>query len=188
VLNEILPESEKWGIDAAPSLIATEQALHWKPDPLLRLASIVPPDAERLDKMALRLKLSNAEAAYLRAWASATPVDDEISEAAFARLLYRNGAGGILTRLKLALAVARGKADGHIKEMSRSARLGRLLDQAERWKKPQFPIGGADVIASGIAAGPLIGEALQTLENQWVEENFSADRATLLARLNGLAK
>ncbi|MGO6900642.1 CCA tRNA nucleotidyltransferase, partial [Rhizobium ruizarguesonis] len=44
VLTEILPESERWGIDAIPSLITTEKALGWTPDPLLRLAAIVPPD------------------------------------------------------------------------------------------------------------------------------------------------
>ena len=71
-------------------------------------------------------------------------------------------------------------------EMSRSARLGKLLDQALAWKKPQFPIGGGDVISKGIPAGPRVGETLAMLENQWVEENFAADRATLLARLNDL--
>ena len=35
VLNEVLPETEKWGIDAIPALVSTEKALGWKPDPLL---------------------------------------------------------------------------------------------------------------------------------------------------------
>ncbi|HCL64495.1 MAG TPA: CCA tRNA nucleotidyltransferase, partial [Rhizobium sp.] len=48
VLSEILPETEKWGIDAIPGLVACEQALGWKPEPMLRLAAIVPKDAERL--------------------------------------------------------------------------------------------------------------------------------------------
>ncbi|MFN7091106.1 MAG: CCA tRNA nucleotidyltransferase, partial [Allorhizobium sp.] len=42
VLTEILPETEKWGIDAIPGLIAAEQALGWEPDALLRLCAIVP--------------------------------------------------------------------------------------------------------------------------------------------------
>ncbi|WP_086994243.1 CCA tRNA nucleotidyltransferase [Rhizobium sullae] len=188
VLSEVLPETEKWGIDAIPALVATEKALSWKPDPLLRLASIVPPDAERLERMAVRLRFSNAEAAYFRAWAAARPVDDEMSAAAFDRLLYRNGAEGIATRLKLALAVARGKAEGNMEEMSRSARLGKLLAQALAWRKPKFPIGGGDVISTGIPAGPRVGETLAKLESQWVDENFAADRAALLARLNELSK
>jgi poly(A) polymerase len=188
VLSEILPETEKWGIDAIPALVATEKALGWEPDPLLRLASIIPPDPARLEELAARLKFSNAEAAYFRAWAKAAPVNDEISAAAFEKLLYRNGADGIIVRLKLALGVARGKAEnGSFDEMSRSARLSKLLDHARIWKKPQFPLNGADVMATGIQAGPKVGEILSTLENQWVEENFVSDRAALLARLSEIA-
>lgn len=187
-LTEVLPETEKWGIDAIPSLIATERALGWTPDPLLRLAAIVPPDAKRLEAMAARLKLANAEAAVFKAWANAAPVNDEMSTAAFDRLLYRNGAEGIITRLKLALAVARGKAEGDMAEMARSARLNKLLDHAGAWVKPSFPVNGGDVMAAGIPSGRQVGETLAALEHQWVEENFASDRATLLARLSDRVK
>jgi poly(A) polymerase len=187
-LTEILPETEKWGIDAIPALIATEKALGWTPDPLLRLASIVPPDAKRLEAMAVRLKLANAEAAVFKAWANAAPVNDEMSMAAFDRLLYRNGAEGITMRLKLALAVARGKAEGDMAEMARSARLNRLLDHVNAWVKPSFPVNGGDVMAAGIPSGRQVGETLAALEHQWVEENFASDRAILLARLSDRVK
>ena len=188
VLNEILPETEKWGIDAIPALIATEQALGWKPDPLLRLASIVPPDVPRLAAMAERLKLANADAAWVKTWALTVPINDEMSAAAFDRVLYRNAPEGVIARLKLALAIARGKAEGDMKEMGRSARLSKLLQQAQTWTKPKFPLSGGDVMAAGVTAGPRVGEVLQTLESQWVDENFAADRAALLARLDGIVK
>lgn len=187
ILTEILPETEKWGIDAVPALIATEQALHWTADPMLRLTAIVPPDAARLAKLAERLRLSKAEAAYLQAWANAPLVKDDISEAAFERLLYRHEPSGIAIRLKLALAVARGKAESDFEEMSRSARLGKLLERVAAWKRPAFPISGADALAAGIPAGPRIGELLGTLEQAWVDDNFKSDRASLLARLKELA-
>ncbi|MFK0329847.1 CCA tRNA nucleotidyltransferase [Rhizobium sp. NPDC090275] len=187
-LTEILPETEKWGIDAIPALIATEKALGWAPDPLLRLAAIVPPDAKRLEAMAARLKFANAEAAVFKAWANAAPINDEMSMAAFDRLLYRNGAEGIITRLKLALAVARGKAEGDMAEMARSARLNKLLDHAGAWVKPSFPVNGGDVMAAGVPSGRQVGETLAALEHQWVEENFASDRATLLARLSDRVK
>jgi poly(A) polymerase len=188
VLTEVVPETEKWGIDAIPALLATEKALGWRPDPLLRLAAIVPPDVARLEKMAARLRLANAEAGFLKAWAMAAPINDEMSSAAFDRLLYRSGTEGIVARLKLALAAARGKAEGDLNEMSRSARLGKLLDHAEMWKKPSFPLNGSDVMAAGVRAGKRIGEILSDLENQWIDENFAADRAALLARLADLVK
>ncbi|MCB1454191.1 MAG: CCA tRNA nucleotidyltransferase, partial [Rhizobiaceae bacterium] len=71
VLTRVLRESEKWGIDAVPGLIDAESAQGWKPDALLRLASMVPPDAKRLAGLAERLRLSNAEAERLQAWARA---------------------------------------------------------------------------------------------------------------------
>ncbi len=186
VLSEILPETEKWGIDAIPALISTEKALGWRPEPLLRLAAIIPPDKDRLEKMATRLKVANAEAAYFKAWATVPVVEDELSSTAFARLLYRHGADGIKTRLKLALATARGKAEGNMQEMARSARLGKLLELAEGWTRPQFPINGGDVLGAGVPAGKKVGETLQALEDFWVVENFTPDRAALLARLNSL--
>ncbi|MGZ9724388.1 CCA tRNA nucleotidyltransferase [Rhizobium miluonense] len=187
VLTEVLPETEKWGIDAIPALIAAEQALGWAADPLLRLAAIVPPDAARLGKLAERLRLSKAEAAYLQAWANAPGIKDEISEAAFDRLLYRYDPSGIAVRLKLALAVARGKAEGDFEEMARTARLGKLLERASKWKRPTFPLSGSDALAAGISAGPRVGELLGKLEQEWLEGNFTVDRAGLLARLTDLA-
>src|SRR5690606_18366286 len=59
VLSVILPESEKWGIDAIHSLVRTEQELDWPTDALLRLESMVPPDAARVSEMGKRLKMSN---------------------------------------------------------------------------------------------------------------------------------
>ena len=46
VLTRILPESEKWGIDAIHALVKAEHDLGWPPDPLLRLDAIVPPDTD----------------------------------------------------------------------------------------------------------------------------------------------
>lgn len=187
ILTEVLPETEKWGIDAIPALVATEQALGWQAEPLLRLAAIVPPDAARLAKLAERLRLSKAEAAYLRAWANAPFLNDDISEAAFDRLLYRHDPSGVAVRLKLALAVARGKAEGDFEEMARAARLGKLLERTAKWEKPAFPLSGADALAAGVGAGPRVGELLGKLEHEWVDGNFTENRASLLARLKALA-
>ena len=83
VLTDILPESEKWGIDAIHGLVAAEKDLGWAPDPLLRLAAIVPPDAARMEALAERLRLSTNEAERLRHWALTAAVgrNDERSGA-----------------------------------------------------------------------------------------------------------
>ena len=186
VLTEVLPETEKWGIDAIPGLVAAERAFGWKPDPLLRLAAIVPPDTERLTDMAKRLRLSKAEAAFFAAWGNAPAIPATIADTAFDRMLYRSGAAGLATRLKLALAVARQKTENDPSLLPEVARLKRLLARAEAWQRPVLPVSGADVLEAGVAAGPRVRELLQKLEEGWIEGNFNADRATLIARLTSL--
>lgn len=183
VLNDIVPESEKWGIDAIPALVEAEKTLAWSPDPLLRLAAIVPPDAERLAGMAERLRMSKAEAAFFQHWASAPKVPDDVTDAVFARMLYRHGVEGIVARLKLALASARAQARIEDAAMLRAARLSTLLKAAQRFDRPKFPLSGADVLKAGVAAGPGVGAMLGQLENQWVDMNFSLSREKLLERL-----
>lgn len=188
VLAQVLPETEKWGIDAILGLVAAEQALGWQPDPLLRLASIVPVDVDRVAAMAVRLRLSNAEAKRLKSWASAPAVDASITDAAFDRLLYRQGVEGIAMRARLALASARADVSAGAEAMQKIARLSALLARAEKFARPQFPLSGADVLAAGLPPGPKVGEILATLEEKWVEMNFSLDRAALTARLQSEIK
>lgn len=46
-----------------------------------------------------------------------------------------------------------------------------------------FPIGGADLLARGMAPGPRVGAELKRLEDAWIESGFQLDRATLLAKI-----
>ncbi|MGE6783960.1 CCA tRNA nucleotidyltransferase [Ensifer adhaerens] len=188
VLTEILPETEKWGIDAIPDIVAAERAFGWKPDPLLRLSAIVPPDAERLEAMAERLRLSKAEAAYFSRWAKAPAVAATTVDTACDRLLYRHGVEGIVVGLRLALATARRKSEGDPAFLTETASLRRLLTRAEAFKRPSFPLNGGDVLKAGVPAGPRVGEILGELENLWVERNFAPDRANLVARLEAMVQ
>lgn len=143
----------------------------------------MPPDKERLAALAARLRLSKAEAGYLANWASAPVIDPEMKETALDRLLYREGVEGVKTRLKLALASARADLSAGDAAMQKVARLSTLLTRAEKFKKPGFPLSGADVMAAGVESGPKVGEVLKSLEEKWIDVNFSLDRAALTARL-----
>ena len=187
VLSQVLPETEKWGIDSIHGLVAAEQALGWTPDPIVRLAAIVPSDIERVIAMASRLRMSNSEAKRLKQWASAPVIDPAIVDTAFDRLLYRQGVDGIKMRLKLALAAARADVSAG-EAMQKIARYSTLMSRAEKFQRPEFPISGADVLASGIAPGPKVGEILGVLEEKWIDVNFSLDRAALTARLQDIVK
>ena len=183
VLTAILPETEKWGIDAVHALVAAEQAMSWTPDPILRLAAIVPDVPERLEAMARRLRMSNAEAARLQAWAMTPPLPDEVTDVGFDRILYRHGIEGVRMRLRLGLAKARASAQENPIAMRKSARLSVLSGRCDAYRRPIFPLSGADVLAAGVPAGKRVGEVLGALEALWVERNFALDRDELAARL-----
>ncbi len=188
VLTEILPETEKWGIDAVHGLVAAEQALKWEPDPLLRLAAIVPDDPERLEALSKRLRMSNAEAARLQAWATAPVLPDEVTDVGFDRMLYRHGREGIGMRLRLALAASRSSAPGDPFAMRKTARLTSLLARCDHYRRPVFPLTGADVLAAGVPPGRRVGEVLAILEAFWIERNFTPDRMALSARLGEMIR
>ena len=63
-----------------------------------------------------------------------------------------------------------------------------LLAEAKRWRPIALPIGGADVLALGIAPGPEVGKLLSAGESWWQDGDFAANRAECLARLASLAR
>ena len=86
------PRARNGGIDSIGGLIATETALGWEPDPLLRLMAIVPPDTERMRELSVRLKLSRADSERLVQWTQAPVIASTLAITALDRLLYRHGA------------------------------------------------------------------------------------------------
>ncbi|AIJ55110.1 hypothetical protein C086_01457 [Brucella abortus F6/05-3] len=184
VLNLVLPESEKWGIDAIHGLVRTQSDLGWQADPLLRLESLVPPDAVRMEELGKRMKMSNAERARLEAWARADAVKPGLSEQALKKAIYRGSKQALLDRIRLAYAAARQEAVGSDEAMIRAGGVARLLDAAEHYDAPVFPITGGDLLARGIEKGPGLGETLRSLETLWIDSCFSLDREALLRKLD----
>lgn len=182
VLTAVLPESEKWGIDAIHGLVRTEKDLGWAADPMLRLEAIVPPDAVRMKALAERLRFSNEEADRLRHWALAAPPESKATETELAKKLYFGERGGFVDRLRLALAAARARAIEDNEAMIQAGGFSRLLGFASKWEKPAFPIKGADLTALGASPGPKLGATLKNLEKEWVESGFTLERGALMER------
>lgn len=182
VLTRVLPESEKWGIDAIHALVRTEIDLGWTPVPLMRLEAIVPPDAARMAILAERLKLSNREAARLKEWSLADLPPARTTEAELAKRLYRGDAQGIADRLRLALASARGCAIEDDAALLEAGGYARMIAFVEKWGKPVFPVKGADLAELGAEPGPKIGETLRQLETEWIDSGFTLARDALLQR------
>lgn len=183
VLTQILPESEKWGIDTIHGLILAERDLDWKPDALLRLEAMVPPDAARMTALGKRLRLSNADKSRLEKWALSDTPKPELSDIGLMKLIYSGCRQALTDRMKLALVAARMNAETDTQAMVRSAQLIRLLDVAAHAEVPVFPLSGADLMKCGLEKGPALGQKLKALETQWLASGFTLSKAQLLQDL-----
>jgi poly(A) polymerase len=159
-------------------LAALEDVLGLKPDPLRRLIALATPG--RTAHLRDRLRLSNNEAARISNVILPDRTFEPGSTADAAKpFIYRHGADayrdGVLLTWAQDLAIP----------PSDAARRG-LLNLADSWARPVFPIGGKDVLALGVPPGPHVGDILDRLENWWVESGFPADDTVIRAHLAGL--
>ena len=147
VLAVVLPEARERELAALEQLIATELAQSAFPDPLRRLAALVPAIPTLAEAVAARLRLSRQQRARL-----VCAAERKDSDAAEPRALaYREGLACARDRLLLAGADAA------------------LLAE---WDIPNFPLKGGQVVAKGVAAGPEVARIMQAVEKRWVEEGF----------------
>lgn len=180
ILGIILPETEKWGIDAFRPLIETERVMRLPPDPLLRLFSIVPRDEVRLKKMAERLRFSKLEKTRLMDFARISPIKYNSSDIEIKKLVYHHGKQAVLDELTLALSNARAHALSNDNALVEASHYTRLRKLTEQYDIPVFPLTGKDLLPLGITEGPAIGHKLKALEKRWVESGFLLDRKALL--------
>src|SRR3546814_4792242 len=95
IFAPIVPEIDAGGVDRLARLAEAEAVASISPDPIRRLAALLPPVPETAATIAARLKLSNAERKRLAA--AQAPIDEATSEA----LAYRRGANGAVDALLL---------------------------------------------------------------------------------------
>ncbi len=179
VLQFVLPEAI--GLDLFNALVALELEEHLEPDPYLRLLSLYPKEMDIVAADVRRLKMSNREKNRLLTTASdETDFSKEFSAKNFRSTIYRIGKDVFLGRARLAWAV-RGREANH-----RYWRV--LLQSAEKYERPDFPISGEHIIAVGVPEGKPVGEVLRSVRNWWIEEDFPADVALIARKMRELAE
>jgi poly(A) polymerase len=146
------------------AMIAAERVMDFAPSAVRRLAALTVAVTEDAKRVAVRLRLSNAEAKALdsmghRWWRFAGK-----DEARARQLLYRLGEDPYRDRLMLAWSRA-DMADG-------VARWQALATLPQRWTAPKFPLKAADFVARGIAEGPALGHVLTLAEDAWLAADF----------------
>jgi tRNA nucleotidyltransferase/poly(A) polymerase len=153
------------------AMIAAERLLGWQPSAIRRLGALAVAVTEDAKRLAMRLRLTNAETKVLdsmghRWWRLAG-----MDEATARRRLYRLGEDRYRDRLMLAWARAGGEVD--------PAPWRELVTLPQRWSAPKFPLKAADFIARGIAEGPMLGQVLALAEDAWLAAEFPLDDSAL---------
>jgi poly(A) polymerase len=150
ILKPVLPEIGPDGIERLARLVGREAESGSAPNALRRLAALLPADGDKAAAVAARLRLSNRAAKRLTAAAARDPDEARPPE----MLAYAIGADEAVDRILL--------GDGPAGATAALA----------GWQRPRLRIGGGDLIAMGLAAGPIVARTLQAIEREWAEAGF----------------
>jgi len=143
VLGEVLPEADPQPLFA---LVAEERRQEVAPDPLRRIAALLPAVPALAEQVAARFRLSTAQRKRLATAAGRDGVSGDPRA-----LAYRLGRDAALDRLLL------GGAD---------------ISPIRDWAIPVLPLKGGQIVARGVAAGPDVARILRSVEDRWVAEGF----------------
>jgi poly(A) polymerase len=158
---------------ALSGMIMAERRLGLPPDPIRRLAALAVAVTEDARRVAMRLRLTNAEARALDSMGHRWWRLDGMDEARARRRLYR--LGGDFYRDRLLLAWARAGVNADDRRWREHASL------PQRWSAPKFPLRAADFMARGVAEGPLLGQVLALAEDAWLAADFPLGQTALAA-------
>jgi poly(A) polymerase len=179
ILGELLPGALMIG--RLEKLVAIDAEAFFTPDPMLRLAALLPSDAVAADAAAKKLRLSNADAQRLIDIAGAKEkIVSYLSIKEVRKLLYRIGIAPFRDRLFIKWA--------EDPKESNAINWRMLLEVASTWPRPTFPLTGRDVMLAGVPEGPLVGRILAEVEDWWIDADFIEDEFSLAERLKAVVQ
>ncbi|MDM7929246.1 CCA tRNA nucleotidyltransferase [Blastomonas fulva] len=149
----VLPEMAGDGLETLAMLLAREAQLGAKADPLVRLAALLPADPLVAEAVAARLRLSKAQRATLARYAARWPDSGTARQVAAAVQPADTVSNWLLLR---------GPDDA----------LAHGWQSLKGWSVPEFPLGGRDILALGIHAGPDVARVLGETRRRWIAEDF----------------
>ncbi|MDB5707666.1 MAG: polynucleotide adenylyltransferase [Sphingomonas bacterium] len=156
IFAPVLPEIDR--ADRLARLVEREAAAGIAPDPIRRLAALLPADQAVADDVGARLKLSKAD--RKRLINAAVPAGDEPAPV----IAYRLGTILAIDRLLLS---DRPESDA-------ASLIG--------WQPSSLPLGGGALVERGVRKGPEVARMLRMVEEQWIAEGFpDAARVAVIA-------
>jgi poly(A) polymerase len=153
ILACLLPEAGDQPIRRLDRLISREQALGIVPDPLRRLAALLPRDPAAADAAGGRLRMSNRARAILRVLATPAP------------------AGQPPRRLAAEIDYADPRDLFLLADIGEDE-LAAAITSLTGWQPPEFPIKGGEIVKLGLRPGPRVAALLARLRQEWIEADF----------------
>jgi poly(A) polymerase len=179
ILSEVLPG--ELNLARLERFVAIETDAFFTPDPLLRLAALLPADVGHVLNHVERWKMSGAQRARLEDIAGAREkIVSYLSQRELRKLLYRLG-----VPLFRDLAFLKW-AEDH--KASNAIQWRALIEIAATWPRPRFPLTGRDVMHAGVPEGPLVGEVLAEVEEWWIDADFTDDEFSIAERLKAVVQ
>ena len=177
VLAQVLPEADERDRLTGLTRLCRLETGELAPDHLRRLAALIALTPANTDRVAARLKLSNAQRDRLRRLAAPAPaVQLGMTPKQARAAVYRMGRGAFTDVLLLRAA----------EDAAPASAVVHLLDSVRGWQPPEVPVRGEDVEALGVSRGPVVGRLLARIEAWWVASDFRPGRAEALAKLKSL--
>jgi poly(A) polymerase len=173
ILSELLPGALQ--LPRLERLAEIDADNRYARDPVLRLAALLPDDSDNAHAAADALKLSNADRTRLEQALNGERIKAQLSAKGARRLLYKIGVSRFRDKVFLAWAGSRRTAPALQWRM--------LLDMADNWQRPRFPLTGMDVMQAGVEQGPDVGRLLARVEDWWIGTDFAADEGALRGKL-----
>jgi len=152
ILRAVLPEIGTQGVARLEQVAAREAEHGIAPSADRRLSALLPDDAAVADDVAARLRVSKARRKRLAA--AVGSIDGTLAPRAQA---YRIGTAALIDR------ALRSAPD---------ERLTEILSAIDGWTPPRLPLGGGQLVALGITAGPDVAHLMKQIEDRWVAEDF----------------
>jgi poly(A) polymerase len=174
VLTQVVPGTP------APNRLARLLALAADADWLLRLAALVRGQADAVERVTWRWRLSGRDAERLLMLAENPLPPLCATPSARRQALHRLGAEHYADLVRLAAAGDAAKDAG--------AALAEALAESARWQLKAPPITGHDVMGLGVPAGPVVGQVLAQVEDWWIAQDFLPDHAACLAQARVLLR
>ena len=147
VWRVLLPETGPSEFALLTTLVEAERKADMAPNPIRRVAALLPADTKIAEAIGTRFRLSRAQRARLNSAAKRDNNDTDNART----LAYRIGVEEAIDRLLLL-------------NSDPSALL--------HWTAPRLPLKGGEIVQHGVDAGPEVAAILRKVETVWIDENF----------------